>query len=99
MCFIPCINVNLLFMHETTNAHFDMCCSVHFYIASNSLKPTNAHFIMFGTLHVSLHISIHMDQGTTRLLHIFYTIHIRSYNSFVAKLSQNCIVCVKCMPL
>ena len=42
-------------------------------LASNSLKPTNAHFIIFGTLHVSLHVSIHMDhhQGTTRLLHIF----------------------------
>ena len=58
---------------NTTFKNFDMCCSVHFYIASNSLKPTNAHFIMFGTLHVSLHVSIHMDhhQGTTRLLHIF----------------------------
>ena len=56
---------------------------------------------MFGTLRVSQHVSIHMDhhQGTIRLLHIYYTIHIRSCNSFVAKLSQNCIVCVKCMSL
>ena len=47
------------------------------YTASNFLKPTNAHFIIFGTLQVSLHVSIHMDhhQGTIRLFHIYYTIH------------------------